>query len=378
MKLVPKKTLRDLKGTALTSCAGANALDMAGISHAFGTLLAVDDLSLTVASGELVCLLGPSGCGKTTVLRIAAGLEAQQRGTVEVEGRRVADDTVFVPPEERGVGLVFQDFALFPHLSVLDNVAFGLRALPGSERRSRALEALEQVGMAGSAAAYPHTLSGGQQQRVALARALAPKPRVMLLDEPFSGLDSRLRNQIRDDTLHVLKESGAATLMVTHDPEEAMFMADRVALMRAGRLEQAGRPTDLYFAPANAFVAGFFGEINEMSGCVRDGAVATPFGAVSAPGDLAEGTRVEVLIRPEALRLQPLADASEGAGRARVMASRMLGRSSLVHLSVDGEAGGDLHLHARIPGRFLPAEHEVLAVHLDRTQAFVFPVPDPT
>jgi iron(III) transport system ATP-binding protein len=351
-----------------------DALCLENISHAFGPIRAVDDLTLAVGHGELVCLLGPSGCGKTTVLRIAAGLEAPQGGRVLLDGKVVADGRKAVAPEARGVGLVFQDFALFPHLSVIDNVAFGLRGRPAEERRRQALEALEQVGMADSANAYPHTLSGGQQQRVALARALAPKPRIMLLDEPFSGLDARLRNQIRDDTLHVLKESGAATLMVTHDPEEAMFMADRVALMRAGQIVQLGRPTDLYFAPVDGFVAGFFGDINQMEGVIRDGRVETPFGEVTAP-DLPDGSAVEILIRPEALRLQPLGDqASPGAGTARVMASRMLGRSSLVHLSVNGTEGHDLHLHARIPGRFLPAEEEVLAVHLDRSQAFVFPL----
>ncbi len=351
------------------------ALRLEHVSHAFGDLLAVDDVTLAVEPGELVCLLGPSGCGKTTALRIAAGLEALQRGRVAMDGKVVADEQIDLPPERRGVGLVFQDYALFPHLSVLDNVAFGLRGLSAQARRDRGMDALAQVGMAGSAETYPHTLSGGQQQRVALARALAPKPRVMLLDEPFSGLDARLRNQIRDDTLHVLKESGAATLMVTHDPEEAMFMADRVALMCAGRLVQVGRPTDLYFAPGDAFVASFFGEVNRLEGVIRNGRVATPLGEVAAPPHLPDGTAVEVLIRPEALRLQPLGSAEgAGVGAARVMASRMLGRSSLVHLSVNGAEGHDLHLHARIPGRFLPAEEEVLAVHLDRSQAFVFPL----
>ncbi len=355
-----------------------DALRLENVSHAFGALLAVDDVSLSVAPGELVCLLGPSGCGKTTVLRIAAGLEALQRGRVIMSGTPVAGQGRAVPPEQRGVGLVFQDYALFPHLSVLDNVAFGLSGLPARERRGRALETLGQVGMAESAEVFPHTLSGGQQQRVALARALAPKPKVMLLDEPFSGLDARLRNQVRDETLHLLKHSGTATLMVTHDPEEAMFMADKVALMRAGRLVQLGRPTDLYFAPLDAFVASFFGEINHLRGVIRDGRVTTPFGEVIAP-QVAEGTAVEILIRPEALRLQPLgSDLGSDLGTARVMAARMLGRSSLVHLSVNRADGGDLHLHARIPGRFLPAEDEVLAVHLDRSQAFVFPLNDAT
>jgi iron(III) transport system ATP-binding protein len=195
----------------------------------------------------------------------------------------------------------------------------------------------------------------------------------MLLDEPFSGLDVQLRHQVRDETLHVLKQSGAATLMVTHDPEEAMFMADRVALMRAGRLIQVGRPTDLYFAPQEAFVAGFFGDVNRIGGTVKDGRVATPFGPVAAR-NLDEGTSVEVLIRPEGLKLQPATGETElRAGLARVMAARMLGRSSLVHLGVASGRDGDLHLHARIPGRFLPEEGQLLAVELDRSQTFVFP-----
>ena len=350
-----------------------DALAFDAVSHHYGSLKALDDVSLAVAPGELVCLLGPSGCGKTTALRIAAGLETLQTGRVLIDGRTVADARGTTPPEQRGVGLVFQDYALFPHLSVLDNVAFGLKGAGAERRRERALACLKQVGMAGSAEVYPHTLSGGQQQRVALARALAPRPKVMLLDEPFSGLDARLRNQIRDETLHILKENGAATLMVTHDPEEAMFMSDRVVLLRSGRIAQLGRPTDLYFAPRDAFVAGFFGEINRLNGIVATGAVTTPLGQVAANG-LAEGAEVEVLIRPEALRLQPLgADAEAGAGTARVMTARMLGRSSLVHLSINGDGGPALHLHARVPGRFLPPEDELLAVHLDRSQAFVFP-----
>jgi len=349
-----------------------SALALEHVRHAYGAVVAVDDVSLSIAPGELVCLLGPSGCGKTTVLRIAAGLEPLQQGRVLIDGVPVADAERDVPPEDRNVGLVFQDFALFPHLSVHDNVAFGLSGLPAGERRTRVRRALEKVGMADQADAFPDSLSGGQQQRVALARALAPEPRIVLLDEPFSGLDLQLRNQVRDQTLHVLKESGAATLMVTHDPEEAMFMADRIALMRAGRLTQVGPPAELYFNPQDAFVAAFFGDLNRFVGTVRNGRVDTPLGAVAADG-LAEGTAVEVLIRPEALRLQPVA-AANGAGGAvaRVMAARMLGRSSLIHLSVPQGAGGELHLHARIPGRFLPHDEQLLEIHLDRSQTFVF------
>jgi iron(III) transport system ATP-binding protein len=353
----------------------SQALRLHDISHAYDGVWAVRDFSLEVGEGELVCLLGPSGCGKTTALRIAAGLEKLQRGSVQIQGRTMADGTTDLPPEQRGVGLVFQDYALFPHLRVVDNVAFGLRKLGAAQRRKRALVVLEQVGMAGFADTYPHTLSGGQQQRVALARALAPEPRVMLLDEPFSGLDARLRDQIRDETLHVLKSSGTATLIVTHDPEEAMFMADRIALMRAGGIVQSGTPTDLYYHPVSAFAAGFFSQVNRLLGTVAGGVVATPFGPLSA-GKLADGTEVEVLIRPEALRLAPTA--AGGTGTARVLAARLLGRSSLVHLAATSPETAPLDLHARVPGRFLPAENEPVSIVLDPTQAFVFPANGPT
>ncbi|MCW2246695.1 iron(III) transport system ATP-binding protein [Azospirillum fermentarium] len=369
----------DARGPGGTGAALAvEALALDAVTHRYGRVVAVNDVSVSIGAGEIVCLCGPSGCGKSSLLRLAAGLEPLQAGRVRIGGRVVADTTGAVPPERRGVGLVFQDYALFPHLSVLDNVRFGLDALPAEERKARALESLEQVGMAGYAAAFPHQLSGGQQQRVALARALAPKPAVLLLDEPFSGLDARLREQIRDETLHVLKKNGAATMLVTHDPEEAMFLADRIILMQEGRVVQMGCPVDLYTRPVSAYAAAFFGEANRVTGTVRGGRVDTPVGSVSAEG-LSDGTEAEVLIRPEALRLAPLA-ASAGAdvpNLARVMTARLLGRSSLIHLSLADGRGGAVHLHSRMPGQFLPPEESYVSVAPDWGQVFVFAMEKP-
>ena len=346
-------------------------LELFDLRLRFGDTLAVDGVNLAVSAGEVVCLLGPSGCGKTTVLRIAAGLEVPERGTVLIASRTVTGDGVQLPPEERGVGLVFQDYALFPHLSVAENVTFGLRGGSSESRRARVREVLSALGMTDLAGRYPHTLSGGQQQRVALARALAPGPDVVLLDEPFSGLDARLRDKVRDRTLHALKESGAATLMVTHDAEEAMFMGDRIAVMRDGGIIQTGSPDELYGAPAQAYVAELFGEVNRLDAVVEGGSVETPFGRLPAHG-MADGAAARVLIRPEALKLSN----PPGNPEARVIAARMLGRTSLVHLSIGGGGGEDIHLHARAPGRFLPEEGIALSVVLDSTQAFVFPADD--
>jgi iron(III) transport system ATP-binding protein len=355
--------------------AASAALEIANVSHEFGKVMAVDGFSLRVAAGEVVCLLGPSGCGKTTLLRLVAGLEQVQQGRISIVGRCVGEPGRHVPPEGRDVGLVFQDYALFPHLTVAENIAFGLRGLAEKARRARLAEVLARTGLDRFATRYPHALSGGQQQRVALARALAPSPPLILLDEPFSGLDARLRDEVRDRTLHLLKQSGQTTLMVTHDAEEAMFMADRIAVMKTGRNIQTDRPDVLYYHPANAFVTEFFSDVNRLRGVVKGGTVATPFGALAA-GNMADGTAAEILIRPEALKLAlPDGDTPPGAEttEARVLAARMLGRTSLVHMCTCQQTGEELHLHARVPGRFLPAEEAVLRVGLDREQAFVFP-----
>ena len=343
------------------------ALSIEDVSHAYDATQAVSALSLAVSPGEVVCLLGPSGCGKSTVLRLAAGLEEVQAGRVVLGGRLVGAPDAHVPPESRNVGLVFQDFALFPHLTVADNVAFGLRRLDPVERQQRVTAALADVGLGHAAGAFPHMLSGGEQQRIALARALAPRPRLVLLDEPFSGLDTRLREQVRDVTLEALRKSGTATLMVTHDAEEAMFMADRIAVMRAGRIVQEGTPIDLYRHPSSLFVAAFFGEINRLPGVARKGEVGTLFGPV--PTDLPDGTRAEVVIRPEALGVALEGEGGAGTVPAHVVSAHPLGRSTRLVLALDDGS----RLKARIWGLYHPAIGAPVMLALDHRQAFVFP-----
>ena len=343
------------------------------VSHAYDGVPALESIDLTAAEDEILCLLGPSGCGKTTMLRLAAGLEELQGGRILIDGEVVAGPGSHTPPELRGVSMLFQDYALFPHMTVLDNVAFGLAAANG--RRQAALDALAQVGLTAMADRYPHCLSGGEQQRVALARALAPKPRVLLLDEPFSGLDARLRDQVRDETLHLLKGAGTLTVMVTHDPEEAMFLADRIAVMQDGRIVQTGRPADLYCRPATAFVATFFSECNRLRSVVEDGAVPTPFGPLAA-GGMAEGAAVDVLIRPEALCFGDPPAGTVAATDGRVITARLLGRSSLVHLCLGDYRDSHLHFHSRVPGQVLPAEDARMPLWLDSSQVFVFPAGD--
>jgi iron(III) transport system ATP-binding protein len=350
-------------------------LGLEGVSHSYdGAADVVSGFSLGVGAGEIVCLLGPSGCGKSTVLRLAAGLEPLQKGRIKLRGEMVAEgeSRMSEPPERRNVGLVFQDFALFPHLTVARNVGFGLSGLAEDQRSQRAVEALAQVGMASFAGAYPHALSGGQQQRVALARALAPRPSVMLLDEPFSGLDARLREQIRDDTLRVLKRSGAATLLVTHDPEEAMFMADRIYLMQAGKLIQSGPPAEVYARPNSEFAARFFSNINELEGVVEAGAVATPLGPVPAPGRSA-GSRVKVLFRPESLHCAPLNGATgQVVLPATVTEVRFIGVARLVRALASPAGGPAMDLQIRATGGYAPEVGAKVGLSLDPTQAFVF------
>ena len=298
-----------------------------GVTKRFGDAVAVDGASLCVARGELVALLGPSGCGKTTLLRLIAGFEHPDGGTVAVDGRDVAGGSAWVPPEARKVGMVFQDYALFPHLTVWANVGFGL---PRRRRASRVPELLRIVGLDGLGKRYPHELSGGQQQRVALARALAPAPSLVLLDEPWSNVDPFLRESLRAEVAEIIRPLGVTVLLVTHDREEAFSFADRIALMRDGAIVQEGTAEELYFAPESRWAAEFVGAANVLTGRVVGGRVETALGAFPANG-ATTATAARVLVRPELLELEP-----SPAGTGEVVAREFRGHDVVYRVILDG------------------------------------------
>ncbi|KIN76680.1 ABC transporter ATP-binding protein [Sulfitobacter mediterraneus] len=338
----------------------------------------VDGVSLQIMPGQVTCLLGPSGCGKSTTLRMIAGVEMQDSGTINVDGKLICDTVFRVPPERREIGLMFQDFALFPHLSVADNVGFGLKTGTKAEKRKRIEELLERVDLKRFIDGYPHQLSGGEQQRVALARALAPRPQIMLMDEPFSGLDNRLRDGIRDETLSILKEEDTAVLLVTHEPDEAMRMADEIALMRNGKIVQQGAPYNVYTRPIDRASVAFFSDANVLRASVSGALAQTPFGRFLAPG-VPDGTAVDIVFRPQHVRIDfdrggkgPAPTATDGAAaRAVVERARFMGNESLVEFRMDHDGS---MLKATVPNVFLPQPGAVMWLTIRRDKCFVFPV----
>lgn len=325
-------------------------------------------ISLEIYKNEFLCLLGPSGCGKTTLLRLIAGLEQPKNGAIQSDGKRTK------------IGMVFQDLALFPHMSAARNIGYALRHLSRSKRRTRIDEMLALVGLSDKRGVYPHELSGGQKQRLALARALARQPDLILLDEPFASQDITLRAQMRDDVMHILREAGVTALLVTHDPEEAMQFADRIAIMNKGKIEQIATPTEVYNQPSSAFVASFFGQTNVLKGRVHKGVISTALGTIQA-SEFQDGTDVQIIIRPEALKLSthnPAIDHHDSDYahvHGKISERKYIGRSTIVHMDthdLDNDGQKILHIHARIPGSYLVQGDNVQDIFLDQSQIFVF------
>jgi iron(III) transport system ATP-binding protein len=318
---------------------GEPAVRLRDLRKTYGSLIAVDRVDLDLERGETLALLGPSGCGKTTLLRMIAGLAAPDDGTIAIAGRMVNAPAVHVPPERRRVGMVFQDVALFPHLSVAENIGFGLAAMPAADRARRVGGLLELVGLADAGELRPHELSGGMQQRVALARALAPGPEVVLLDEPFANLDLSLRTQLRGEIRGVLEVTRTTALFVTHDQADALTLADRVAVMRRGLIDQVATPEEIYAAPATPFVAAFVGVANFVPGDVASGIARTALGEVAVGAASGDG-RALVLVRPEHCDLIPDEPPTDGAVAALrgIIRGRRFAGSELLY-EITPEAG---------------------------------------
>jgi putative spermidine/putrescine transport system ATP-binding protein len=314
---------------------------MQGLSRHYGPVVALDDLDLIVQPGELIALLGPSGCGKTTTLRLLAGLEDADTGTISVGGK----DITRLPASKRDMGMVFQAYSLFPHMTVKQNVGFGLRlrGVSATERDRRALEMLELVELSSQADRYPSQISGGQQQRVALARALAIEPQVLLLDEPLSALDAKVRAQLRDQIRRIQLEIGITTLFVTHDQEEALAIADRVGVMRAGRIEQLAPPTDVYSRPATSFVAEFVGLSNKLAGTVSGSTVTVRGRDLPLVDPSTPAGPVTALVRPEAVTLASDSSGESGPLTGTVIATTFLGATSRVTVDL-----GDVTIMAQL------------------------------
>ncbi len=352
------------RGTAAAAFSSSVTFD--DVSLAYGETEAVRNVSFELKQGEIVCLLGPSGCGKSTLMRLAAGVERPDSGRILLDNAEVASDRIFVPPEKRSVGLMFQDYALFPHLTVMGNVTFGLKGVDKQSATNAARSALLRVGLDHLEQSYPHELSGGEQQRVALARAIVPRPAVLLMDEPFSGLDQRLREHVRHETLAILKETRSSSILVTHDPEEAMGMADRIVLMRAGRVVQIGTPDELYRRPADAEAARFFSDVNELRVRIVDGAADTPLGRFKTEvGE--EGGPALVMIRPQAF--VRTGDYHQGSIMAQVTDQRFLGDK--VELSLLFEGLNEV-VYARVATTGCPTLGETAHFRLDPDHVLVF------
>lgn len=278
-----------------------NALELRNVTKTFASAAApaVNDISLTLRSGEILALVGPSGCGKTTTLRLIAGLERPDSGSLHIKGELVASPEHFTPPERRGVGMVFQDHALFPHLPVFENVKFGLKGQSAAVARETTQGMLKLVGLENFGERYPHQLSGGERQRVALARALAPRPVLVLMDEPFSSLDADLRHEVREQVRGILKAMSATAVFVTHDQEEALFMGDRLAVFQSGRLEQVGVPEEIFHDSATRFVAEFMGDSDFLPGVVKENGIETELGLIPQKINLPVDSPVEIALRSD-------------------------------------------------------------------------------
>ena len=345
-------------------------LDVKNLHHSYGEIEALNNLSFSIKNSSIVSVLGPSGCGKTTLIRVIAGLESVQKGEIFIEDTIVANNQLNTPPEKRPISYVFQDFALFPHMTVLENISFAA----GSRKNKKQLidQVIQLAKVDNFLQKYPHSLSGGEQQRVALARSIAVQPKLLLLDEPFSDLDINLKREIIDDTLHLINSLESSALVVTHNAEEAMFLSDMIIVMDQGKIVQVGTPHQIYFHPVNQYVASLFGETNIFETTVQNNQCNTPLGSIEV-NNLKDNQIVNVVIRPEAIKLSqeksPLLNPNTGV----VVDSKFLGNSAIIHMTVNDQFNQKHHIHSKVLGNFLPPAASSVSITLDKSHIFIFP-----
>ena len=345
------------------------AVRINNLSYSMNEKKILNNINLQLEKEKIACILGPSGCGKTTLLKLIAGLSKVQEGEIFLNENLVSSSSIHLKTEKRKIGFLFQDYALFPHQTVKQNLQFAIKNKSTSHRVE---EIMDVIKLSDSLEKYPHELSGGEQQRVALARSIIAKPDLLLLDEPFSSLDLNLKEEVRDDTLHLLQKSNISVLLVTHDPLEAMFISNQINIMnKNGEIVQSGSPTDLYNLPNSSYVANFFGETNKFQGVVKDTIVETPVGEFKVENSL-ESKNVDIFIRPEAVKLSKEQTPVNGI-KGTVMASKLMGTYSFIHLSVLSKNNEVVHVHSHMPPNFLPNQSSAVGIEIDKEQTFIFP-----
>ena len=347
-----------------------SALKINNLNHKIKNSEILKDISIETEEDKIACILGPSGSGKTTLLKLIAGLEDTQKGEIYIKDKLVSSSNTHIKTEERDIGFLFQDFALFPHLTVKENLKFAING--NADANIEINEIMKLIKLPNSLKKYPHELSGGEQQRVALARSIISKPKLLLLDEPFSNLDLSLREEIRDDTLHLLQKFNISVIIVTHDPFEAMFISNKIYILEQnGSIVQSGSPNDLYNNPISSYVAEFFGETNKFSGLVKNSKVQTAVGEISINSNL-ESRKVDIHIRPQAIKLSKEKTPVNGI-KGTVMASKLMGSYSFIHLSVLNNNNDIIHVHSHMPPNFNPKQSTAVGIEIDTEKIFVFP-----
>ena len=347
-----------------------SALKINNLNHKIKNSEILKDVSIETEEDKIACILGPSGSGKTTLLKLIAGLEDTQKGEIYIKDKLVSSSNTHIKTEERDIGFLFQDFALFPHLTVKENLKFAING--NADANIEINEIMKLIKLPNSLKKYPHELSGGEQQRVALARSIISKPKLLLLDEPFSNLDLSLREEIRDDTLHLLQKFNISVIIVTHDPFEAMFISNKIYILEQnGSIVQSGSPNDLYNNPISSYVAEFFGETNKFSGLVKNSKVQTAVGEISINSNL-ESRKVDIHIRPQAIKLSQEKTPVNGI-KGTVMASKLMGSYSFIHLSVLNNNNDIIHVHSHMPPNFNPKQSTAVGIEIDTEKIFVFP-----